>query len=322
MSEANLPVKSIVEGAFFAAITAVLFVISIYIPLLGTVVSFLCPLPIIMLTLRHSLKLAVIAMVISGLLVSFLAGPFQGLMVILGFGLLGVVLGYCIKKKYSFNEIIIIGSAASFISKLFILMLGFWLLDVNPFLFDVEQINEIVNQSLNLYKSMGLTVEQLESLKETLSQTLMIIRIALPALLIISSIFDTFLNYYVARLVLKRFDYQLPASIPFIHWRASKSFFWSYFTGIVLIFIGSKYNILLLNKIGINIQVIFSIIFLICGISIVGFFMENRKLSKILKWTAYVIVCIFPLLSQIATWAGMLDAWFDLRKFISLRNEN
>jgi len=317
LSEQHIPTKSIVEGAFFAAITAVLFVISIYIPLLGTVVSFLCPLPIIILTLRHSLKFAVIATIISGILVSFLAGPFQGFMVILGFGLLGIALGYGIKKEYTFNEIIILGSIVSFVSKILIFIIGFWLLDINPFVFDVEQINNMVTQSLNFYSNMGLSGEQLDSMKETLSQSLLVVRIALPALLILSSIFDTFLNYYVARLVLKRIGYKLHSLTPFINWRASKSFFWSYCVGIILIFFGTRYNVAQLNKIGINIQILFTMIFLICGISLAGFLMEKIKVSNFLKWFVYIMICLFPFFSQIATWAGILDVWIDLRALIS-----
>jgi len=321
LSEQHIPIKSIVEGSFFAAITAVLFVISIYIPLLGTVVSFLCPLPIILLSLRHSLKLAVIATVVSGVLVSFLAGPFQGFMVLLGFGLLGLVLGYGIKKDYSFAEIIILGSIASFVSKIFILIIGFWLLDINPFLFDVEQINSLVDQSLNFYSNMGFTAEQLSSMKETLSQSLMIVRIALPALLVLSSVFDTFLNYYVARLVLKRLGYQLKAIIPFTHWRAYRSFFWSYFIGIMLIFLGTRYDMPLVNKIGINVQVFFTMVFLICGISLIAFSMNKIKINNFVKWIVYLIVCLIPLFSQIATWAGMLDVWIDLRTLIFTKKE-
>ena len=163
---------------------------------------------------------------------------------------------------------------------------------------------------------MGLTVEQLESLKETLSQTLFIIRIALPAMLVLSSIFDTFLNYYVARLVLKRFGYELMALVPFSNWRASKSFFWSYCVGIILLFFGSKYNLLQLTKIGINIQLFFTVFFLICGLSLISFLLERFRIATPLKWVIYIFVCFFPFLSQITTWAGMLDVWINFRRLI------
>lgn len=317
--EDRVPTKSIVEGAFLAAITAILFIISLYIPLLGTLVSFLCPLPIIILYLRHSLKFTIISVFVSGILVSIIAGPLQGLMVLLGFGILGVTLGYAIKKELSLIEIIIIGSIASFFSKILILLIGFWFLDINPLLFDVEQIDRVIIQSLSFYRNLGLTAEQLDLLKESLTQTLNIIRIAFPAMLILASIFDVFINYGVARLVLKRFGYTLIGFTSFSKWRASKSFFWSYFLGVISIFLGVKYNIPLLNKIGINIQIFFSVIFLVCGLSLVSFILERFRVKGFLKWVVYIFVCMQPILSQIATWAGMLDIWVDFRKLITAK---
>lgn len=314
--EDRVPTKSIVEGAFLAAITAILFIISIYIPLLGTLVSFLCPLPIIILYLRHSLKFTIISVFVSGVLVSIIAGPLQGLMVLLGFGILGVTLGYAIKKELSSNEIILLGSIASLSSKIIIILIGIWFLDINPLIFDVDQIDRIITQSLNFYQSIGLTGEQLDFLKESLSQTLNIFRIVFPAMLILASIFDVFINYIVARVVLKRFGYNLPGFSSFSNWRAPKSFFWSYFLGIILIFLGVKYNIALLNKIGLNVQIFFTLTFFVCGLSLVGFLLERYKIKSFVKWIIYIMICIQPIFSQIATWIGMLDVWIDFRKLI------
>lgn len=317
----QIPTKSIVEGAFLAAITAVIFIISIYIPLLGTLVSFLCPLPIIILCLRHSLKFAIISTFISGILVSILAGPWQGIMVLLGFGILGLTLGFVIKKDLSLTDIIMVGSVASLISKGLILLIGFWFLDINPVLFDVEEIDRVITQSLNFYNSMGLSPEQLSSIKESLTQTIKIIRIAFPGMIILASIFDTIINYWVARLVLKRFGYKLPNFTSFFKWRASKSFFWSYFLGVILIFLGAKHNLPLLSKIGVNIQLFFSVVFLIYGLSLTGFILERFKIKNFLKWVIYIFVCFQPLLSQITTWAAMLDIWIDFRKLITAKEK-
>jgi uncharacterized protein YybS (DUF2232 family) len=317
----QIPTKSIVEGAFLAAITAVLFIISIYIPLLGTLVSFLCPLPIIILCLRHSIKFAVIATFISGILVTTLAGPLQGLMVLLGFGILGLTLGFGIKKELPLTDIIIIGSIASLISKGLILLIGFWILDLNAVLFDVEEIDKIIIQSLNFYSNMGLSPEQLATLKDSLTQTISMIKVAFPGMIILASIFDTILNYWVARLVLKRFGYKLANFPPFFSWRASKSFFWSYLLGMVLIILGTTYKIPLLNKIGINIQVLFAVVFLIYGLSLTGFILERFKIKNFLKWVIYILVCFQPFLSQIVVWAAMLDIWIDFRKLLLARKD-
>ncbi|MFO7654860.1 MAG: DUF2232 domain-containing protein, partial [Candidatus Krumholzibacteriia bacterium] len=141
----RIPTKSIVEGAFLSAITAILFLASLYIPLFGTLISFLCPLPIIVLCLRHNLKIALLSLVIAFFLVTLLAGPFQGLIGILGFGTLGIALGIAIKRKLSFLEILLIGSLTSFISKIFLMLIGLWLMDVNPLLLSIDQIERSIN---------------------------------------------------------------------------------------------------------------------------------------------------------------------------------
>jgi len=317
----QIPTKSIVEGAFLAAITAVLFIISIYIPLLGTLVSFLCPLPIIILCLRHSIKFAIISTFISGILVTILAGPLQGLMVLLGFGILGLTLGFGIKKGLSLTDIIIIGSIASLVSKGLILLIGFWALDLNTVLFDIEEIDKIITQSLNFYSNMGLSPDQLASLKDSLTQTIGLIRAAFPVIIILASIFDTILNYWIARLILRRFGYKLTNFTSFFNWRAYKSFFWSYLLGMVLIILGTTYKISLLNKIGINIQVFFTVVFLIYGLSLTGFILDRFKIKNIFKWVIYVLVCFQPLLSQIVIWVAMLDIWIDFRRLLDSRKE-
>lgn len=317
----QIPTKSIVEGAFLAAITAVLFIISIYIPLLGTLVSFLCPLPIIILCLRHSVKFAIISTFISGILVTILAGPLQGLMVLLGFGILGLTLGFSIKKELSLTDIVIVGSIASLVSKGLILLIGFWILDLNTVLFDIEELDKIITQSLNFYSNMGLSPEQLVLMKESLTQTIDIVRMAFPGMIILASIFDTILNYWVARIILRRFGYKLANFTSFSNWRAPKSFFWSYLLGMVLIILGTTYKLPLLNKIGINVQVFFAVVFLIYGLSLTGFILERFKIKNFLKWVIYILVCFQPFLSQIVTWAAMLDIWIDFRRLLAIKKE-
>ena len=48
--------KFITEGAALLAIYAILLLISMYVPILGTVVTFALPLPFILLMIRHKLS--------------------------------------------------------------------------------------------------------------------------------------------------------------------------------------------------------------------------------------------------------------------------
>ena len=312
----RIPTKSIVEGAFLSAITAILFLASLYIPLFGTLISFLCPLPIIILCLRHNIKIAFLSLVIAFFLVSLLAGPFQGLIAILGFGVLGIALGVTIKRKVSLLEILLVGSIASFISKIFLMLIGLWLMDVNPLLLSLDQIDQSINQSLSFYSNMGLNQEQIETFRDSLLQSLELVRIAFPAMLLIASVFDTLINYWVAGKILRRFGYHLASFDPFYQWRASRSFFWSYLFGLFILIANARYELPLLERIGVNIQLLFSIIFLITGLSIVSYVLHHYKIKPFFCGLIYVIIFIQPALSLVVTWMGILDVWFDFRRLL------
>lgn len=312
----RIPTKSIVEGAFLSAITVILFLASLYIPLFGTLISFLCPLPIIILCLRHDIKVAFLSLVIAFFLVSILAGPFQGFIGILGFGTLGIALGIAIKKNMSLLEVLFIGSTVSFVSKIFLIIIGLWMMDYNPLLLGLDQIEQTINQGLSFYGNMGLSPEQIETTKETLLQSVELIKIAFPAMLVIASVFDTLINYWVAGKILNRLGYKLAPFIPFYKWRASKSFFWSYLAGLLILLINTNYKLPFLERIGVNIQLLFSVIFLFTGLAVVSFILRHHKIKPIISWVVYVIIFIQPIFSFAVTWVGILDVWLDFRKIL------
>ena len=317
----RMSTKSIVEGAFLSAITALLFLASLYIPLLGTLISFLCPLPIIILCLRHNLKVATLALFISFFLITLVTGPFQGLIAVLGFGILGIVLGIVIKKKLSILEILLIGSFTSFISKILLMLIGLWLMDVNPLLLSLEQLDQGINQSLNFYQNIGISPEQMEAYKNSLMQSLELIKIAFPAMLILGSVFDTIINYWVTGKILKRFGYLLAPLTPFHQWRVGHSFFWSYMLGMFLLIINTRYNLPVLQRIGVNIQLLFSIIFLITGLAVVSYLFQHYKIKMYFFWVSCFLIFVQPFLSLIVTWIGILDVWLDFRKLLFTENK-
>jgi len=317
----RISAKSIVEGAFLSAITTVLFLASLYIPLLGTLISFLCPLPIVIICLRHNLKIALLSLTIAFFMISLLAGPFQGLVGLLGFGILGIALGTTIKKKYSLPEILLIGSISSFVAKVLLILIGLWLIDVNPLLLSLDQIEQSLQQSLKFYNDIGLNQEQAEVFRDSILQSLELVKIAFPAILITASFFDTIINYWVAGIILKRIGLYIEPIVPLYKWKASKSFFWSYLLGMLILLINTRLKVPLLERIGVNIQLMFSIIFLFAGLAVVAYVLRYYKVKTIFCWLVYILVFIQPVLSLLVTWIGMFDVWFDFRKTIFSANK-
>ncbi|MGD9552666.1 MAG: DUF2232 domain-containing protein, partial [Candidatus Caldatribacteriota bacterium] len=169
-------------------------------------------------------------------------------------------------------------------------------------------------QSLSFSQNMGLDPEQLETIKDSLLQSLELIKIAFPAMLVLTSVFDTIINYWVAGKILKRFGFVLAPLVPFRQWRVSHSFFWSYLAGLFLLILNSRYNLPILQKIGLNIQLLFSIIFLITGLALLSYIFYYYQIKSVFFWIVCVIVFIQPALSLIVTWMGIFDVWFDFRR--------
>ena len=107
--------KFITEGAALLAIYAMLLLISMYVPILGTVVTFALPLPFILLTIRYKLSNAFVIFTAAFLIAVFVSQPI-GLVKTVVFGLMGIVLGCMYKNKRKPLEILITGSLAYLIS--------------------------------------------------------------------------------------------------------------------------------------------------------------------------------------------------------------
>ena len=189
-------------------------------------------------------------------------------------------------------------------------------MDYNPLLLGLDQIDQTINQSLSFYGNMGLSPEQIKTTKETLLQSAELVRIAFPAMIVIASVFDTLINYWVAGKILNRFGYKLAPFIPFYKWRASKSFFWSYLVGLLILLINTNYKLPFLERIGVNIQLLFSVIFLFTGLAVVSFILRHYKVKPIISWVVYIIIFIQPIFSFAVTWVGILDVWLDFRKIL------
>ena len=93
--------KRIVEGALFAAIYAVFFLVSRYFGgALENFCFFMLPLPLIIYTLKYGIKKALIPFIVIAIL-AVLINPISGLLYVLTGNVLGLVYGELLRKKTS-----------------------------------------------------------------------------------------------------------------------------------------------------------------------------------------------------------------------------
>jgi len=307
--------RSLVESSLLAGLAVMLFLASHFLPVIGVAFSFLCPAPLVILGLRHNTGHAFAGLLAASILVLMILGPVGALFFVLGFGVLGVGLGYLAKTNESAVEIMMYGILVSLGSKLLLMVIASKLTGINPFSLEPAEMNEIIDKVFGFYSSTGMAGENLEEARAQIKQTLRIIPLVFPAILTMASAVDCYLSYVVSRVVLRRTSsISLPALPGFDHWRFPKNIFWALLVSILLSFAGmsgQEWN--MLAKVGTNLRLIINMLFLIQGMSLCWYFLKSRGINRILGVVVLVFMILVPIISQIVILLGIIDLWFDLR---------
>ena len=95
------PVQKLTEAAMMVAISVILALVAGYIPLLGMIGPLLFPLPIAILQLRHDHITAIAALAAAALISGLFLGPVAAIYLVLGYGIVGLFLGWCFRGDRS-----------------------------------------------------------------------------------------------------------------------------------------------------------------------------------------------------------------------------
>lgn len=293
-------VRSTVEGAFLAALTVVLYLASIYIPVLGFLVSFLCPLPVMFLAIRWGARVGVLASFVASILVLAFAGVMQALTCFVGFSLLGIAMGVTVRKGYPFPEVLALNTGVSLLSKLLLVVLALLVVGKNPLTENLQFLEETLKRTPWITRNLP-SVEGFTQL----------VRIAIPALLVVASLLDTACNFLLGRWVGGRIGVSFPDVPPFSEWRLPRSVFWVFVLGWILLLFGGSTA---LGRIGMNVQIVTQLLFLLQGLSLVYYFLGKRVRSRAVRVGILVFLVLQPLFSSLLSWLGVFDVFFDFRK--------
>ncbi len=288
-----------------AALTVIFCLSSIYIPVLGMLLSFLCPLPVMFLVIRWHWKVGLLAALVASLIVFVFAGVMQALTCLLGFTLLGIVMGLTIRKGWSSLEVIGWNTLVSLLSKLSLIGLALLVLNKNPITENIVIMEEALQSVSQWFQNVGET---------NIRSIIDFMRLALPAILIVASLFDTTFNFLLGRFVGQKIGLRFPDFVPFSQWQMPRSVFWAFVLSWFLVLAGGS---TFLSKIGLNLQIVTQVLFFIQGLSLVYYFLSRYIRSKGVKLVILLFLALQPLFSTLLAWLGVFDVWFDFRKLYS-----
>jgi uncharacterized protein YybS (DUF2232 family) len=323
MEKTKYNTNGVVEAGFMAVFITVILIVATYVPLLSFLGTLVLPIPIVVLFLRQDLKTTVACIIVSTIVTSMAFDPIMSIKASINYSLIGLTLGYCIKsKKTSYFTIMALTLACITSNILTIVFLSIFIEKTNLLNTIKESMNIIVssfNSSIedvkNMYKSMGMSNEQLKAMDDMLAminvETLLIF---IPACIIGYSLLSAYINYFVSREILKKLRYDIVPMAPF------SEFYVTNLVGaflIALICIGiilSGKNVAWGAYLSKSLSAVMGIILQLNGIAATAYFLRRKKLLSI-RSTFFIILFSFLLgLTNVYFIIGFSEMILDFRR--------
>lgn len=316
-------VRALVEGAMMVALTVLFGLISLYVPFFGIVGQLLYPLPMAVLVLRRGLKVGIVGTVAQFVLSIVIFGIAQASIMLVEFGMLGLFLGYCfrVKKKplFTLGFATMIAAAGMVIGLLLSAFASG--LPVMALFSELQKMIELTyTQMAEMAEAQGMAATMLQGLsaEEFVRQMMEMANRLIPAMLIISVMFMTMLNYIVSAKVLRRLRYDIPQLPKFALWRMDWRVAWGVIVGLALEFAGKQFSVSWLETLGSNVLWIFCPVLFVCGVSFVVWYVKNSGMNLAVKVIIIVMLLqFFSFALYFVMLLGVVEAIYDLRGRVS-----
>ncbi|MBP2634765.1 MAG: hypothetical protein H6Q72_672 [Firmicutes bacterium] len=315
------PVRPVVEGGVLTAVAIMFALISTYLPVIGAFVNLLWPVPIVLLGVRHGYKWSLMAVVASGLIIALIMHPLTAVSVVVGFGLIGIALGYGLRQGFSPTKTLFVGAAASLVSKIAVLAISAAVIGFNPLTLQTEGMIKGLETAMDFYRQMGMNAEDMARMEATLKPMIELMKIILPAGFVLAAFVDTFLNYQVAKAVLARLGQTLEPFPPFRRWNMPRFTVYALAVSFVAIYWGKTRELEILYNTGMNIQVVATMLLFIQGMAVVYFLADKYNLSRIVRGIILFLILSNGIVMQALIIGGAFDIIFDYRQLRTPKRE-
>lgn len=315
----NRRVKPMVEGGILAAIAVAMSLISLYVPIIGSFMALILPLPIIVLVVRHGVRWGIMSTVIAGVLISMLISPLQAISIVVVCGFIGVVLGYTYRKGYSAVRCLTIGSVSAIAAILVVFAVSFLFINVNPMNIQMDMMQQAFEESLAVYRSSGMSETEIAEISGKFKTGLDTVKQLVPVTVLLAGLFETYINFIVAGVVLRRVGHMNIVTMPpFKEWKLPWGLVYIYAFSLIGMYWGSSREIEVLLQVSMNFNMFATILSFIQGLVILFYMADRYQLSNFLRGIILILILTSGLF-QVVALIGLFDIIFDYRKRFALK---
>ncbi|MFK4328668.1 uncharacterized protein YybS (DUF2232 family) [Bacillus sp. RC55] len=305
--------KFITEGAALLAIYAMLLLISMYVPILGTVVTFALPLPFILLTIRYRLSNAFIVFT-AALFITVIVSQPMNLVKTTMFGLIGIVLGYMYKKRKKPVETLMAGTLAYLIGIMLIYVASIKFFNIDLMKQMQNMFNESMAQSEKIVTAAGMPISKEQ--KELFAQFNDVLQTLFPSLLVMVSVCFSWITVMISGSVLRKLKHDVIPWPKFKDIQLPKSIVWYYVIFILLSTFMKVEPTSYLHMVFSNLYVIFALLLVLQGLTFIAFIAHSKGFTKGVPIISFIVCMFIPMMFPLVTILGIIDLGISLRSKI------
>lgn len=301
---------ALTEAAIQLAIFIVLFLASLYVPLLGMMISLFLSLPFIVFTMRHGYRPALVlltAAVIVSTLISSVLSAFAAVM----FGTSGIVIGALLAKQKNRYVVLAAATVAFLVNMVidYIMSVKFFELDIIAQTLSI--LSDSFHTAVQVMESAGKNPP--EATIARFEQGLKLIKYVTPTLFVIAALASAYLTMIVSVPILKRLKLSVGTWPPFRELMLPKQLVWYYLFVLIATFFPLEQGTFAFVVV-INLYYVLQLLFAIQGFSFLYYVAYRKQIAKGIV-VAGTIVCLFiPFLLYLIAILGIIDLGFELRK--------
>lgn len=303
--------SSILESIVVICIMSIYIAYGVnYLPLL----IFIIPVPFVVLGIRNDIKVNIVSLVLTLLIVQGLLSSTSGATLLLAFGPLSFTINYCLKKRKSRTETLVLSTMAFLIPFVVLILLGGEIANINM----VKEAETVFNQYLNIQldslEEMGLTNFKLLQTKYELKSLYNELLALTPSLISIFSVFIAYINIAISTWGIRKLGYGVVSKGNFSRFKLPNNIIpgiaFMLVTGVLFRFLKINYHEAFL----LNISFLFGFIFLVQGLAVIDFFLKKTKAKLFLRIIVLSFLLLFIPAGSIILFIGLFDSIFDIRK--------
>ena len=317
----NIKVKKL-NLALLTLLTILFLVLITFFPFLWIIGLAAVPIPATLLVLQGRIRDGIICTVIACLILIFLDYILAPIAIIVIVSVSFVYKSFISKGKSKLFIVTSIFSIFCGAALLYVVLVSV----VNRINFVSEFLNsynvyvdEMFGDQLILDYANLLSIDQsqLDIIIQQTQDILRFIPYIVPGILISLFIIASVINYIVSSRMLKRYNVEIEPFLSFKEWDLPWYYCWGAIIGLILVIIpsiGNNFD-MIIDIAGFNLLVIFGLLYLILGISVLWGIFERFRVTIILRVIILIILVLFlGFAIFILPFLGLIDIWINFRR--------